>query len=150
MHPDFKDLLSTFNSHRVEYLVVGAHALAAHGHVRATRDMDVWIRPEPENAQRVVNALRAFGAALQGTTADELGTRDFVLQIGVAPIRIDIITSITGVEFEDAWPARLEATFDGEPVGVLSREHLILNKTATGRTQDLADVERLTKPPGGR
>lgn len=150
MHPDFKDLLCAFNAHRVEYLVVGAHALAAHGHVRATKDMDVWVRPQLENARRVADALRAFGAALHGTAVEDLSTPDFVLQIGVAPIRIDVLTSITGVEFEEAWPARLLATFDEEPVAVLSRQHLIQNKTATGRAQDVADVERLTKPSDGR
>ena len=145
MHPDFKDLLSTFNAHRVEYLVVGAHALAAHGHVRATKDLDVWVRPEPGNARRIMDALAAFGAPLHGTTVDDLSGSDFVLQIGVAPVRIDVLTSITGVAFEEAWPARLRTTFDGEPVGVLSKQHLVQNKSATGRLQDLADVEALTK-----
>jgi hypothetical protein len=143
MHPDFKDLLHEFNAHRVEYLVVGAHALAAHGHVRATKDMDVWVRPDTDNAARVLDALRDFGAALHGTTLDDLSQAGFVLQLGVAPIRIDILTSITGVDFDDAWPERLQTVFAGEPVGVLSRQHLIQNKTAVARPQDLADVHRL-------
>lgn len=145
MHPDFKDLLHEFSAHRVDYLVVGAHALAAHGHVRATKDMDVWVRPDPDNAQRVVDALTAFGAALHGTTVADLSGPDFVLQLGVDPIRIDVITSIDGVTFEEAWPARLQTTFTGEPVGVLSRQHLIQNKLAAGRPQDLADVEYLRR-----
>jgi hypothetical protein len=144
MHRDFKDLLSEFNAHRVEYLVVGAHALAAHGHVRATKDMDVWIRPTSDNARRVILALTAFGAPLHGTAVDDLSGPDFVLQIGVQPVRIDVITSITAVEFDDAWPARLQTIFDGEPVGVLSKQHLIQNKSAVGRPQDLADVDFLT------
>lgn len=143
MHPDFKDLLSELNAQRVEYLVVGAHALAAHGHVRATKDMDVWIRPTLENARRTMAALAAFGAPLHGTTLDDFVSPDFVLQIGVAPVRIDLLTSITAVEFDEAWPARLQTIFDGEPVGVLSRQHLIQNKSATGRPQDLADVHFL-------
>lgn len=143
MHPDFKDLLFAFNARRVEYLVVGAHALAAHGHVRATKDMDVWIRPAPDNARRVMEALAAFGAPLHGTTIDDFSGPDFVLQIGVPPLRIDILTSITGVEFGEAWLGRLQTTFDGEPVGVLSRQHLIQNKSATGRPQDMADVHFL-------
>lgn len=143
MHPDFKDLLSEFNAQGVEYLVVGAHALAAHGHVRATKDMDVWVRATPENAGRVVAALTAFGAALHGTTLADLSSPDFVLQIGVPPVRIDVLTSITAVEFDEAWPARLQTTFAGEPVGVLSKQHLIQNKSATGRPQDLADVHYL-------
>jgi hypothetical protein len=145
MHPDFKDLLCEFNAHRVEYLVVGAHALAAHGHVRATKDIDVWVRPTHANAERVVAALTAFGAALHGTSIDDLAGPDFVLQIGVAPVRIDVLTSITGVTFDEAWPARLLTTFDGAPVGVLSKQHLVQNKSSTGRLQDLADVEALTK-----
>lgn len=145
MHNDFKDLLSEFNAHGVEYLVVGAHALAAHGHVRATKDMDVWVRATPENARRVMAALAAFGAPLHGTTVEDLSGPDFVLQIGVAPIRIDILTSITGVLYDEAWAARLAARFDGEPVGVLSKQHLIQNKSATGRPQDLADVDFLKR-----
>ena len=143
MHPDFKELLSEFNAKRVEYLVVGAHALAAHGHVRATKDMDVWVRPSSENARRVIDALTAFGAPMHGTTIDDLSSPHFVLQIGVPPVRINVITSITAVEFDEAWPDRLQTIFDGEPVGVLSRQHLIQNKSATGRPQDLADVHFL-------
>ena len=143
MHPDFKELLSEFNAHRVEYLVVGAHALAAHGHVRATKDMDVWVRPSTDNARRVIAALKAFGAPLHGVTVEELSKPDLVVQLGVAPVRIDVITSITGVEFDEAYPARLETHFAGEPVGVLSRQHLIQNKSATARPQDLADVKLL-------
>jgi hypothetical protein len=145
MHPDFKELLCEFNAHNVEYIVVGAHALAAHGHVRATKDIDVWVRPDPENARRVMEGLHAFGAPLHGTTIEDLSGPDFVLQLGVAPVRIDILTSITGVNFDEAWASRLKTRFAGEPVGVLSREHLIQNKSATGRTQDAADVEALTK-----
>ena len=148
MHPDFKDLLHEFNAKGVEYLVVGAHALAAHGHVRATKDMDVWVRPSAENARRVMDALDAFGAPLHGMTIEDFSGRDFVLQLGVAPVRIDILTSITGVEFDEAWPARLHTTFDGEPVGVLSREHLIQNKSASGRPQDIADVDFLARQKG--
>jgi hypothetical protein len=143
MHPDFKDLLSEFNAKRVEYLVVGAHALAAHGHVRATKDIDIWVRPSSDNARRIIDALAAFGAPTHGTTIDDLSGPNFVLQIGVPPVRIDIITSITAVEFDEAWPARLQTIFDGEPVGVLSRQHLIQNKSATGRPQDVADVHFL-------
>jgi hypothetical protein len=146
MHPDFKELLSEFNVHHVEYLVVGAHALAAHGHVRATKGIDVWVHPTSENAQRVIDSLTAFGAPLHGTTVADLAAPHFVLQIGAPPIRIDVITSITGVTFDEAWPARLNAEFDGMPVGVLSRHHLIQNKRAAGRPQDLADVDFLTRP----
>lgn len=143
MNPDFRDLLSAFNAHGVEYLVVGAHALAAHGHVRATKDLDVWVRPSAANAARVLAALRAFGAPLQDLREEDLARPGLVFQIGVAPVRIDVITVIEGVEFEDAWPDRLEATLGSLRVPVLSRQHLIANKRAVGRLQDLADVERL-------
>ena len=145
MHPDFKDLLSEFNAHRVEYLVVGAHALAVHGYVRATGDLDLWIRPEPSNAKRVIEALHAFGAALQDLTQSDLVRAGTVFQIGVEPIRIDVLTSIDGVEFEEAWRARLTARFAEQDVHVLSIGHLIENKRKVGRPQDLLDIARLEK-----
>jgi hypothetical protein len=140
---DFRDLLAEFNAHGVEYLVVGAHALAAHGHVRATKDLDLWVRPAGDNAERVLSALRAFGAPLHDLTRADLAAPGLIFQIGVAPLRIDIMTSIDGVEFADAWPVRLLTRFADQPTAVLSREHLIKNKRATGRSQDAADVERL-------
>jgi hypothetical protein len=148
--PDFKELLSIFNAHGVEYLVVGAHALAAHGHVRATGDLDVWVRPAAANAKRVLDALRDFEAPLLDLSEADLETPGTVFQIGVAPIRIDVLTSIDGVAFEEAWADRLTAKFAGLPVPVLSARHLIRNKRAVGRTQDLADVEWLEKHGKGR
>ena len=143
MNRDFRDLLAEFNARNVEFLVVGAHALAAHGHVRATEDLDVWVRPEGENAKRVLDALRAFGVPLHDLTEKDLTTPGVVFQIGVAPLRIDVLTAIDGVDFAEAWPSRLVAKFADQPIAVLSKEHLIKNKRAVGRTQDLADVERL-------
>lgn len=145
MSPDFRDLLSTFNAHRVDYLVVGAHALAAHGHVRATGDLDVWVRPEPTNAKRVIEALRAFGAPLLDLGEEDLIRRGTVFQIGIAPLRIDVLTSIDEVTFDEGWADRLTANFADLPVPVLSAKHLIRNKRAVGRTQDLADVEWLER-----
>jgi hypothetical protein len=143
--PDFKDLLSAFNAHRVEYLVVGAYALAAHGHVRATGDLDVWIRAEAANASRVIEALRSFGAPTQDLTIDDLVHPGTIFQIGVAPIRIDVLTQIDGVTFEEAWTERVTARFVELPVPVLSAKLLIRNKRAVGRAQDIADVEWLEK-----
>lgn len=143
MNPDFKELLLAFNAHNVEYLIVGAHALAAHGHVRATKDLDLWVRPETLNAQRVIKALLAFGAPLSDLTAADLSKKETIFQIGLPPVRIDIITNIDGVEFEEAWPDRLETLFGGVPAFVLSRHHLITNKKTAGRLQDLADVQQL-------
>ena len=143
MSPDFRDLLAEFNAREVEYLVVGAHALAAHGHVRATKDLDVWVRPSPENALRVLKALASFGAPLHDLTESDLILPGLIFQIGAEPVRIDVITAIDGVGFDEAWSARFAAAFAGIPVPVLSRHHLITNKKAAGRLQDLADVERL-------
>ncbi len=143
MNPDFRDLFAEFNAHGVEYLVVGAHALAVHGHVRATKDLDVWVRPALENAKRVLRALSAFGAPTRELTEADLTEPGLIFQIGVPPVRIDIVTSIDGVAFDEAWPARVVTKFADQPVGVLSRKHLIQNKRASGQTQDLADLERL-------
>ena len=143
MNRDFRDLLSAFNDRGVEYLVVGAHALAAHGHVRATKDLDVWVRPEPDNAARVLAALKSFGAPLQELTETDLASPGLIFQIGVPPVRIDVLTAIDGVEFEEAWNTRIRARFADLEAMVISKEYLIRNKRAAGRLQDLADVERL-------
>jgi hypothetical protein len=143
MNRDFIELLAAFNDQDAEYLVVGAHALAAYGHVRATKDLDVWVRPNEENARRVMAALVAFGAPVRDLTEQDLSTPGVVFQIGVPPLRVDVITSIDGVEFEAAWPDRVAVTLDGTPVHLISRHHLIANKRASGRLQDLADLERL-------
>jgi len=140
---DFVDLLAAFNDHGVEYLVVGAHALAAHGHVRATKDLDIWVRPDRDNAPRVIEALVEFGAPLHDLTDVDLSAPGLVFQIGVPPLRVDVITDIDGVEFAAAWPDRVEVKLDDIPVQVISRRHLLANKKASGRLQDLADVERL-------
>jgi hypothetical protein len=144
---DFRDLFAALNDAGAEYLIVGAHALAAHGHVRATKDIDVWVRCDPENATRVYRALQVFGASLASLTATDLATPGIIFQIGVAPVRIDILTVISGVTFEEAWPARVRARYGDQDIAVLSREHLIQNKLASGRLQDLADVERLRGKP---
>src|SRR5215207_8793474 len=140
MNRDFRDLLAEFNVQGVDFLIVGAHALAAHAHIRATQDFDVWVRPEAENAKRVYRALQRFGAPLQDLTEADLATPGIVFQIGVAPIRIDVITAIDGVEFTEAWANRMITKFDDQPASVLSKEDLIRNKRAAERTQDLADL----------
>jgi len=151
VNPDYRDLLSAFNAHGVEFMVVGAHALAAHGHVRATRDLDVWVRPDPTNARRVMAALGEFGAPLQDLAAEDLAGPGLMFQIGVPPVRIDVVTSIDGVEFSEAWPSRVRSRFADQDVSVLSRPDLVRNKRAAGRKQDLADLEWLERhPPGER
>lgn len=148
MYQDFKELLLAFNAHDVEYLIVGAHALAAHGHVRATKDLVLWVRPEQSNAQKVFLALSDVGVPLSELTADDLSRKETIFQIGIPPLRIDVITHIDGVEFADAWPDRLETLFAGVPAFVISRQHLITNKRTAARLQDLVDVQELEANKG--
>jgi predicted nucleotidyltransferase len=149
MNRDFVEMLSAFSASGVEYLVVGAHALAVHARPRATGDLDLWIRPTPDNAQRVMSALRNFGAPLGGVSQRDLEIPEQVLQLGVVPNRIDLLTSITGVHFESAWPRRHEVSIEGVQVPILGREDLIRNKRATGRAQDRADLVLLEAEEGG-
>lgn len=148
LNPDFRDILSAFNAERVEYLLVGAYALAAHGLPRATGDIDLWIRPSTANARCVWRALEQFGAPRQGISLPDLETPELVVQLGLPPRRIDLMTSIDGVGFETAWRERVIISVEGIEVPTISRENLIANKRATGRPQDLADVARLTNLQG--
>ena len=143
LNPDFRDMLSLFNEERVEYLVVGAYALAYHGLPRATGDIDLWISRSDENAKRVWQTLVRFGVPIAGLTMNDLKEPGTVSQIGVAPRRIDILTSIDGVEFEEAVSERGEVEIEGIKIPIIGRRHLIRNKKATGRPQDRADVARL-------
>ena len=145
MNRDFIDMLSALCEAGVEFLVVGAHALAAHGAPRATGDLDIWIRATSENAARVLAALAKFGAPLLDLTVEDLCKADTVFQIGLPPSRIDILSSISGVTFEAAWPGRIDVTVDALVVPVLGREDFIRNKKATGRPKDLSDLTLL--PP---
>ena len=142
---DFKDLFAELNAHDVEFLVVGAHALAAHGHVRATKNLDVWVRPDQENTLGVIRALTAFGAPTQAVTKNDFAVPGITFQIGVEPVRIDIITAVDGLTFDAAWPNRVASEYGGEPVFVISREDLISNKRASGRPQDIADIAALER-----
>lgn len=138
-------MLSALSSEGAEFLLVRAYALAAHGLPRATGDMDIWIRRSEENVVRVRRAVRRFGAPLPGLTKDDLKTPNLVFQIGVAPRRIDILTSIDAVQFDEAWSDRQIIEVEGLTISVLGRSHLIQNKRAVGRPQDLADVAWLER-----
>ncbi|MBA3260239.1 MAG: hypothetical protein H0T68_12345 [Gemmatimonadales bacterium] len=129
-------------------MVVGAYALAAHGLPRATRDIDLWVGTAGQNPERVRRALIRFGAPVQDLSIEDLCRPDLIFQVGVAPHRIDVLTSIDGVDFARAWSSRLEAELGGLRVPVLSREHLIQNKRAAGRHQDIADLAWLEKDKG--
>jgi hypothetical protein len=140
LNPDYQDMLSAFTVENVKYLLVGAYALAAHGHVRATGDMDLWVEGSPDNAARIMAALRRFGAPLHQIEERDFEIPDTVFQIGVAPRRIDILTTIDAVDFETAWQDRKEVEVSGLKVPVISRQHLLQNKRSTGRPQDQADA----------
>jgi hypothetical protein len=148
MNRDFVEMLAALSAAGAEYLVVGAYALAAHGRPRATGDLDIWVRPTRENARRVWAALQAFGAPLGELTQDDLASGDLVFQIGVAPSRIDLLTGVTGLAFDEAWPTRVSLTLEGVAVPVIGREALIRNKRALGRPRDLADVAELEEESG--
>ncbi len=143
LNPDFRDILSAFCEEKVEFMLVGAYALAAHGLPRATGDLDLWVGRSKDNARRVRSALARFGAPISSLTEDDLVTPAVIFQIGVEPRRVDIVTSIDGVEFEEAWGHRLEVEIEGLRIPVIGREQLLTNKKAVGRPQDLADVSRL-------
>lgn len=143
LNPDYKDILSAFDEEKVEYLLVGAYALAVHGLARATGDIDLWVKRSEENAGKIMRALAAFGAPLSEISKEDFMTPELVFQIGVAPRRIDLLTSLTGVAFEEAWPAREEIELEGIRIPVISRIHLIQNKRATGRPKDIADADWL-------
>ncbi|MBI4410670.1 MAG: hypothetical protein HY561_13240 [Gemmatimonadetes bacterium] len=143
MNRDFVEMLSALSAAGAEFLVVGAHALAAHGHPRATGDLDIWVRPTPENAERVWAALEEFGAPLFDLTRADLTTPDLVFQIGLAPNRIDLLTSVSAVVFDQAWSNRLMVDIDNVQVPVIGRNELIQNKRALSRPRDLADLADL-------
>ena len=142
---DQAEFLACLKRHDVRAVVVGAHALALHARPRYTKDLDVLIEPSEENARRVVAALDDFGFGALGVQISDLATPGQIVQLGHEPNRIDIITRISGVTFEEAWRNRIEASYAGEQVYFIGKEDLLRNKEATGRTQDRADAELLRR-----
>ncbi len=145
LNEDFRDMLAALADANVEFLVVGAHALAAHGLPRATGDFDILVRPSKANSQRLMRALEIFGAPTDahGISSADFEVPDVVYQIGLPPRRIDLLTSISGVTFDDAWATRLRVEVQGQSFSVLGRDALIANKRAAGRDKDLLDVKAL-------
>lgn len=143
LQDDFKELLASFNGRNVEYLIVGAQALAFHGAPRFTGDLDILVRPDPQNAQRISGALADFGFKSVGVDTSDFVLPGQVVQLGVPPVRVDLMTSITGVSWEQAWAGRAAGDYGGVPVFFIGREQYIVNKRAIGRAKDLADIEAL-------
>ena len=141
---DLREFIESLNSKRVEYVIVGGYAQAYHGRPRFTGDIDVLVRPSQENAERIKAALSQFGFAQLGLTEQDFVSEGQVIQLGVAPNRIDILTSISGCGFEDVWETRVKTELAGVPVNMIAKDQYIKNKRATGRAQDLADLDALT------
>ena len=143
LSPDFKEFIELLNAHQVEYLIVGGYALAFHGHPRYTKDIDVWIATNPENALRMLNVLKDFGFASLSLTQQDFLEQDNIIQLGFPPNRIDILTSVDGIQFADSISESSIIKVDGIAIHLIGIHKLIENKTASGRLQDLADVEKL-------
>lgn len=143
IEPDFKELLVLLNSHHVEYLLVGGYALAFHGAPRFTGDLEVFVKPESSSAARVMSALADFGFGAVGLSAEDFEKPNQVVQLGIPPVRIDLITGLTGVSWDEAAAGGIAADLDGVPVRFISRDHFVRNKRASGRLKDLADLEAL-------
>lgn len=145
LNKDYSDMLSLFAEKKVDFILVGAYALAAHGYVRATMDIDFWVKPEKQNAERVYEVLELFGAPLEEVSMEDFEREDVVFQIGVEPRRIDILTSLSGLEYDEAIKNSVMKEMEGRMIKILSIKDQIRNKKASGRLKDLADAEELEK-----
>ena len=142
---DFKEFLKLLRAHGVKYLLIGGYAVGVHGRPRFTNDLDVWVAVAPVNAKRVVEALSEFGFEDPGLSVDLFLQPDSIVRMGNEPVRIEIATAISGVEFDECYRERVETELDGVPVSVINLHHLRINKLASGRSKDLADLESLPK-----
>lgn len=149
LHKDLRTFVELLVSAKVDFLVVGGHAVAFHGYPRFTGDIDLWIRPTPDNAQRVLAALTAFGFAGLGVTLDDLVRPESIVQLGRPPHRIDLLTSISGVNFDEAWASKASGRLDDQNVWYLGRDALVTNKRASNRPKDLADLHELLRGKPG-
>jgi predicted nucleotidyltransferase len=145
VNSDFSDLLRIFNANHVKYLVIGGYAVVQYTEPRYTKDLDVWISTEIANAESVYKSLREFGAPLEGLTAKDFAEEGYFFQMGIPPIRVDIIMGIPGANFEECWQRRNEVDFDGLMISFVSKPDLIAAKLTAGRPQDLIDVDSLSK-----
>ena len=147
LHRDFVEMLSALCASGADFLIIGAHAMAAHDQARATQDIDIWVRPSSENASRVWRALADYGAPLHDLTLDDLSKPGVTFQIGLPPLRIDILTEISGVTFDEAWPNRLIVRHEDLTYAVIGKAELIRNKRAAARPKDLLDADNLEFDP---
>jgi len=152
MFDDFKELLSAFNAHNVKYLVIAGYAVSFHAQPRATKDLDLFIKADPVNANLAYVALASFGAPLAGIDRNDLADPRKFIRFGHPPIAIDILFGIDGLDFDDAWARRIEAVIDpdsGQTAFIISKVDLIASKLAAGRMRDLADVEEILAAESG-
>lgn len=148
--PDFREFLSLLDSEKVEYLVVGGYAVGYHGYPRPTGDLDIWIAVDIENARRLRAVLERFGFAQGGRAPEEFLAPNRVFRMGVPPVRIEVLTGVTGVDFAACYPRRVESEVDGVRVRFIGRDDLLANKRAAGRHKDLNDIEHLSARDGGK
>ena len=141
--PDFKEFLKLLNSHRVEYLLIGGYAVGYHGYPRPTGDMDIWVAVSPQNAVRVAETLREFGFSAESVPASLFAEPGKIIRMGVPPMRLEIVTTISGVEFAACFARRIAAEIDGVSVNIIGLGDLKINKRASGRHKDLNDLEQL-------
>ncbi len=146
---DFVELFRCLNAHKVEYLIVGGYAVAFHGYPRFTGDLDLFVNPDPENADRVLASLEEFGFGGLGLERDDFMTKDRLVSIGYPPERVDIVSAIDGVTWEEGWTARFPGSFGGTEVFFIGRAELVRNKRATGKPQDRVDADALDAPSAG-
>lgn len=144
VNSDFSDLLRIFNDHNVRYMVIGGYAVVQYAEPRFTKDLDVLISTSATNAEAVFNALHEFGAPLSGLTPKDFAEEGFFFQMGVPPVRVDVLMGIPGIQFEECWNRRTETDFDGLKVIFISKQDLIVSKRAAGRPQDLIDADLLS------
>lgn len=145
LNEDYKEILQIFIDNKIEFLVVGAYALGVYGWPRATGDIDLWVMASPQNSRNVYNALAQFGAPMEQINEKTFCEQGIIFQIGVAPRRIDVVTKVDGVDFQQAWAARQEFIIDGLKVPFISKQDLIKNKESTGREKDMLDAKQLRK-----
>ncbi len=143
LNQDFKEFIQLLNDNQVKYLVIGGYAVAVHGHPRYTKDIDIWIEISEENAQKLVTALTQFGFESLGLTSDDFQTPNQIIQLGYPPNRIDLITNPDGIDFQACYDSKIEVILNDVPVKFINLDNLKKNKLASGRLQDLADLEKL-------